>query len=59
MQEGSKGMGSKKHAQSGHPTQSPKFRFMKKLEAEKNEIKDRSRIKDPKSSVQELFKKPR
>ena len=29
--------------------------FLQKLEAQKNDRKDRSRIKDPKQSVEELF----
>ena len=33
----------------------PRFRFLQKLEAQKNDRKDRSRIKDPKQSVEELF----
>ena len=52
-----KGMGMSKHRKSGHTTKSPKFRFQQKLEAEKNERKDNTRIKDPKSSIKELFKK--
>jgi len=34
---------------------SPKMRAYRKREAEKDERKDRSRIKDPKASVGELF----
>jgi len=52
---GQKGFGLTKHARSGHATRSPRFRFLQKLEAEKNDRKDRSRIKDPKPSVEELF----
>ncbi|MGA7406554.1 MAG: hypothetical protein WBW67_17440 [Pseudolabrys sp.] len=44
-----------KHGRSGHATRSPRFRFLQKLEAQKNDRKDRSRIKDPKQSVEELF----
>jgi hypothetical protein len=44
-----------KHGQSGHATRSPRFRYLQKLEAQKNDRKDRSRIKDPKHSVEELF----
>jgi hypothetical protein len=52
---GQKGFGMTKHGRSGHPTRSPRFRFLQKLEAQKNDRKDRSRIKDPKQSVEELF----
>jgi hypothetical protein len=48
-----------KHGRSGHATQSPRFRFLQKLEARKNDRKDRSRIKDPKQSVEELFHPPK
>ena len=44
-----------KHGRSGHATQSPRFRFLQKLEAHKNDRKDRSRINDPKQSVEALF----
>ncbi|KRR07992.1 hypothetical protein CQ10_41755 [Bradyrhizobium valentinum] len=58
---GQKGFGMTKHGRSGHATRSPRFRFLQKLEAQKNDRKDRSRIKDPKRSVEELFhpRKPR
>jgi hypothetical protein len=52
---GQKGFGMTKHGRSGHATRSPRFRFLQKLEAQKNDRKDRSRIKDPKQSVEELF----
>jgi hypothetical protein len=52
---GQKGFGMTKHGRSGHATRSPRFRFLQKLEAKKNDRKDRSRIKDPKPSVEELF----
>ena len=52
---GQKGFGMTKHGRSGHATRSPRFRFLQKLEAQKNDRKDRSRIKDPKLSVEELF----
>lgn len=55
MTQGRSGMGNHKHAISGHATKSPKLRAHMKREAEKDERKDRSRIKDPKSSVDELF----
>jgi hypothetical protein len=45
---GQKGFGMTKHGRSGHATRSPRFRFLQKLEAQKNDRKDRSRIKDPK-----------
>ncbi len=54
-QGGQKGFGMTKHGRSGHATRSPRFRFLQKLEAQKNDRKDRSRIKDPKQSVEELF----
>ena len=49
-------MGTAKHRKSGYSGKSPKYRFLTKLDAEKNEIKDKSRIKNPKSSIKELFK---
>jgi hypothetical protein len=52
---GQKGFGMTKHGRSGHATRSPRFRFLQKLEAQKNDRKDRSRIKDPKQCVEELF----
>jgi len=52
---GQKGFGMTKHGRSGHATRSPRFRFLQKLEAQKNDRKDRSRIKDPKQSVDEVF----
>jgi hypothetical protein len=52
---GQKGFGMTKHGRSGHATRSPRFRFLQKLEARKSDRKDRSRIKDPKQSVEELF----
>jgi hypothetical protein len=52
---GQKGFGMTKHGRSGHATRSPRFRFLQKLEAKKNDRKDRSRIKDPKLSVGEVF----
>jgi hypothetical protein len=50
-----KGFGMTKHGRSGRSARSPRFRFLQKLEAQKNDRKDRSRIKDPKQSVEELF----
>jgi len=44
-----------KHGRSGHATRSPRFRFLQKLQAQNNDRKDRSRIEDPKQSVEELF----
>jgi hypothetical protein len=52
---GQKGFGMTKHGRSGHATRSPRFRFLQKLEAQKSDRKDRSRIKDAKKSVEELF----
>lgn len=57
MKGGRAGMGSHKHYVSGHATKSPRFRFLQKIEAEKNERKDTKRIKDPKPTVKELFSK--
>jgi hypothetical protein len=54
-QGGQKGFGMTKHGRSGRATRSPRFRFLQKLEAQKNDRRDRSRIKDPKKSVAELF----
>jgi hypothetical protein len=51
---GQKGFGMTKHGRSGHATRSPRFRFLQKLEAQKNDRKDRSRIKAPKQSFEEL-----
>jgi hypothetical protein len=52
---GQKGFGMTKHGRSGHATRSPRFRFLQKLETQKSDRKDRSRIKDPKKSIEELF----
>ena len=52
---GQKGFGMSKHGRSGRATRSPRFRFLQKLEAQNNDRKDRSCIKDPKQSVEELF----
>jgi hypothetical protein len=38
MQQGRGGMGSHKHGVSGHASQSPRFRLMKKLAAERGEL---------------------
>lgn len=59
MTSGTKGVGMKKHGKSGSHrgnTKSPKFRHVQRLEAERTEIKDKSRLKDPKESIKELFK---
>jgi len=53
---GQKGFGMTKHGRSGHATRSPRFRFLQKLEAQKSDRKDRSRIKDPKQSIEELLR---
>jgi hypothetical protein len=55
MHSGQKGFGMTKHGRSGQATRSPRFRFLQKLEAQKNDRKDRSRINDPKQSVEDLF----
>jgi hypothetical protein len=52
---GQKGFGMTKHGRSGHATRSPRFRFLQKLEAQKNDRRDRSQIKDAKQSIDELF----
>lgn len=57
MSSGSKGMGMHKHGTSGRAPKSPKAKHAMKREAEANSIKATGRIKDPKSSVSELFKK--
>lgn len=57
MKTGNKGIGSKKHGRSGHAPHSPKFLHQRKLEAERTSIKDNSRIKNPKSTINELFNK--
>ncbi len=36
---GQKGFGMTKHGRSGHATRSPRFRFLQKLEAQKNDRK--------------------
>lgn len=59
MRGGEKGMGMKKHARSGRSPKSPKMRAALKREAERNEVKDRSRIADPKGAVSDLFKSPK
>lgn len=50
------GMGSKKHGTSGHATKSPRLRFALKLAAERDERKDRSKIKQPFNSLREMLK---
>jgi len=52
---GTKGFGMHKHGTSGRTGKSPKLRHAMKREAEQNERKDRSRIKDPKRTMKELF----
>jgi hypothetical protein len=42
-QAGRGGMGNHKHGTSGRATKSPRFRFLQKLEAEKDEKKPKSR----------------
>jgi hypothetical protein len=56
---GQKGFGMTKHGRSGYATRSPRFRFLKKLEAQKNDRKDRSQIKEPKQTVEQLFHPPK
>ena len=57
MHTDNKGIGSRKHGRSGNVGHSPRFKHAMKREAEKTEIKDHSRIKDPSSSVNELMSK--
>jgi hypothetical protein len=57
MVKGKKGMGSPKHGTSGHAPKSPRFKHAQKREAEKQVRVDKSRLKDPKGSVRELFHK--
>lgn len=54
--QGRGGLGSRKHGKSGYATQSPRFRFLTRLEAERNEIKNRSKIRQPARSLRELLK---
>jgi hypothetical protein len=55
MHNGRGGMGSRKHGKSGHATKSPRFRFAAKIEAERNGVKSKKAIREPKSSFAELF----
>ena len=55
MHSGRGGMGSREHGKSGNAVKSPRFRFATKLEAERNSVKNKKRIRDPKASVNELF----
>ena len=55
MTKGNKGMGMHKHGTSGRSGKSPKFRHQQRIEAERNIRSDKSRIKDPKVSIKELF----
>jgi len=57
MKSGSSKIGSHKHTTSGHSPKSPRFCHQAKREAERNSIKNKSKIKDPKQSVSELFRK--
>lgn len=50
-------MGMSKHRTAGHTTKSPKLRHAMKMIAERDVRKDRKGIRDPKSSVKELFKR--
>ena len=49
------GGGMHKHRTSGRSGKSPALRHAMRREAECNEIKDKSRIKDSKESVREVF----
>jgi hypothetical protein len=57
MQQSRGGMGTRKHGKSGHATKSPRLRHAMRLEAERNERKDRSQIKRPFDSVKDMFKR--
>jgi putative transposase len=54
-QHGDGRMGMHKHGTHGHSGKSPKLRHAMKRQSEKDEIKDRSRIRNPSSSVHDLF----
>jgi hypothetical protein len=62
MQQGRGGMGSHKHGVSGHPSQSPRLRLMKKLAAERGEF-DGGSTRSPKrlqfKTVREALKAER
>lgn len=55
MVTGRGGMGSHKHGTSGRPGKSPKLRYKMRLEAERTEIKDKTQMKEPHSSIAELM----
>lgn len=55
MHKGNSGMGMHKHGVSGKPGKSPRFKHWLKREVEKGAIKRRGAIRNPKSSVKELF----
>ncbi len=57
MHHGRGGMGSHKHYVSGRAGKSPKQRHALKRQAEAQVVKDKSRIKDPKKSIKDLFHK--
>jgi hypothetical protein len=59
MTTGTKGIGSHKHGTSGRAPKSPRLRHAMKLDAERSEIKDTHRIKDPQTSIKDLFGKLR
>jgi len=49
---GQKGFGMTKHGRSGHATRSPRFRFLHKLEAQKNDRRDHRRaIPSPEANM--------
>jgi hypothetical protein len=51
------GMGSHKHGTSGRAPKSPKLKHAMKREAEKDVRVDKTRLKEPKSNIKELFQK--
>jgi hypothetical protein len=54
---GSGGMGNHKHGTCGRAPKSPRFRFHQKREAERDDVKDKTRLKYPKESIKDLFEK--
>ena len=51
MQQGRGGIGSRKHGVSGHASQSPRFRLMKKLAAERGELGDAPQSRPPQTAA--------
>lgn len=57
MHTGNKGIGTSKHRKSGHSGKSPKARQQAKREAEADVRVDKSRIKNPVTSIKDLFRR--